>query len=212
MKLPARINLLFEFVKEQHAGELRKYTNEPYHTHLWAVAEIIYSIGGNHWMICVALCHDLFENTNCTEKTLRNKLKELGFSHLGVNFICRGVNYLTDYFTKERFPTMNRALRKEKEAKRLWSIPAVFQTIKYADLIDNTKSIVKHDPKFAELYLREKLFILSGMRKGSPELLSRCDLLINKYQINYLWMLNIKPVISPEFKEFCENYSKEIAS
>lgn len=193
--------MLFDFVKEQHGGQNRNYTNEPYYTHLWAVAEIIYSIGGNQWMICVALCHDLFENTDCTEKMLRAKLRELGFSHLGIRFIIKGVNFLTDYFTKERFPTMNRAMRKEKEAKRLWNIPAVFQTIKYADLIDNTNSIMEHDPKFAETYLEEKKFILSGMVKGQPDLLSACRFLIFAAQS--------KKITSTGFSE---NFLKEIAS
>ena len=39
------------------------------------------------------------------------------------------------------------------------------QMIKLADLIDNTKSIFKHDPKFAEVYIKEKVDLLEAMDK-----------------------------------------------
>jgi hypothetical protein len=41
-------------------------------------------------------------------------------------------------------------------------------TIKCADLISNTSSIVKHDPKFAEVYLEEKRLLLDVLTKADP--------------------------------------------
>jgi hypothetical protein len=41
------------------------------------------------------------------------------------------------------------------------------QTIKYADLISNTQSIVVQDKKFAKVYLKEKRNILEVCVKGS---------------------------------------------
>ena len=40
------------------------------------------------------------------------------------------------------------------------------QTIKLADLINNTSSIVKHDTKFAKVYLREKALLLDVLTRG----------------------------------------------
>jgi hypothetical protein len=45
------------------------------------------------------------------------------------------------------------------------------QTIKLADLIDNTKTIVARDPKFAKVYLREKIALLHVLTKGDPTLM-----------------------------------------
>ena len=42
------------------------------------------------------------------------------------------------------------------------------QTIKCADLISNTSSIVQHDPKFAALYLAEKRELLEVLREADP--------------------------------------------
>ena len=36
---------------------------------------------------------------------------------------------------------------------------------KLADLIDNTKTIFKHDPKFAKVYIQEKIALLEAMDK-----------------------------------------------
>ncbi|MEO0828837.1 MAG: hypothetical protein AAFY03_00050 [Pseudomonadota bacterium] len=65
----------------------------------------------------------------------------------------------------------NRAARKAAEAQRLSQISPDAQTIKYADLISNTNSIVERDKGFAKVYLAEKDAILKVMRDGNPELL-----------------------------------------
>jgi hypothetical protein len=44
------------------------------------------------------------------------------------------------------------------------------QTIKCADLISNTSSIVMHDPKFAITYLAEKRALLDAMVLAHPRL------------------------------------------
>jgi len=40
----------------------RKYTNEPYFTHPFAVAKIIKSLGYSEDAVCAALLHDTVEN------------------------------------------------------------------------------------------------------------------------------------------------------
>ncbi len=44
------------------------------------------------------------------------------------------------------------------------------QTIKLADLISNTRSIVERDPKFAVTYLAEKRELLKVLTDGDPAL------------------------------------------
>jgi hypothetical protein len=73
-------------------------------------------------------------------------------------------------FTKEDYPHLNRAKRKENEANRLGKIKSISQSVKYADLIDNTISIFEHGKDFTEIYLKEKDAILKVMNKGNQSL------------------------------------------
>ncbi len=50
--------------------------------------------------------------------------------------------------------------------------PAEAQTVKLADLISNSKSIVQHDPEFAKTYLEEKRMLLAVMTKGDAGLMA----------------------------------------
>jgi hypothetical protein len=122
----------------------------------------------------IALCHDLLEDTHCDESALRQILNISGYNNKEVNIIIHTVNELTDVYTAEDFPNLNRKERKKLEAHRLWTISYLAQTIKYADLIDNTRSIVEHDKTFAKVYLQEKKYILLGMDKGLASLHSEC--------------------------------------
>lgn len=179
MKLDKRTKKLFDFVKSQHGDQVRKYTGEPYWQHLWKVAETVSIVTKENSVIIVALCHDLFEDTNCTAQILADKMRDLAYSSTTIDFVVIGVNHLTDHFTPENCPNSNRKERKQNEAKRLWAIPDWAQTIKYADLLDNTSSILKHDENFAKVYLEEKRYILLNMRSGNQELLNQLELTIN---------------------------------
>ncbi len=66
----------------------------------------------------------------------------------------------------------NRADRKAAQRVRLAAAPGWIQTIKCADLISNTSSIVMHDPKFAVLYLEEKRLLLDVMTEADPGLMA----------------------------------------
>jgi guanosine-3',5'-bis(diphosphate) 3'-pyrophosphohydrolase len=66
----------------------------------------------------------------------------------------------------------NRKARKAQDRVRLSQAPADVQTVKVADMIDNTESIVAHDPKFAKLYLEEKRLLLEVLTKADPKLVT----------------------------------------
>ncbi len=172
MQLNVRQNELLDFVKHCHKDQVRKYTHEPYWHHVYAVAEIVseYEPSG----IEIALCHDLIEDTDCTEDDLKQQLLKCGYSETETVFIVDGVIDLTDQFTHEAFPKLNRKARKQKEAERLGKISYIAQTVKYADLINNSESITQHDKGFAKVYLSEKGDILKLMTKGNQELFEKC--------------------------------------
>jgi len=165
--------LLLEFVKKQHGEQKRKYTGEPYWTHPLEVATILHD-NGLFNMVELALCHDLYEDTKCNFDSLYKELLRLDYSNVNAYNICKQVQELTDVFTHEDYPYMNRLKRKQKEAKRLGNVSFKAQTVKYADLISNTKSIVENDPKFAVVYLKEKQEILNRMTDGDATLFQKC--------------------------------------
>lgn len=139
-----------------HRDQVRKYTGEPYVCHTAEVVSILASFGiVDEVMLAAGALHDGPEDTLATKE-------DIYAFHYGVGEI---VDDLT-----EREYVGNRVVRKSLEAKRLHGIRPQSQTVKYADLVSNTRSIVKGDPKFAKIYLPEKKAILEGMNKGHPVL------------------------------------------
>ncbi|MDC1068979.1 metal-dependent phosphohydrolase [Candidatus Kapabacteria bacterium] len=165
--------LFFEFVKQQHADQKRKYTGEPYWTHVFTVAKIASEYQND--LVEISLGHDLLEDTVCTDSTLESRLLIIGYNSKTTNFIVNGIIDLTDVYTPDNYPNLNRRERKLKEAGRLGNIHPSSQTVKYADLIHNTSSIIKYDKVFAKTYLAEKIEILKLMREGNKSLLKICE-------------------------------------
>lgn len=141
-----------------HEGQVRKYTNEAYITHPMAVAEMLLEYGiEDPEMHAAALLHDVVEDTEMTLEDVKAKFGGM------VSILVRGL-------TKLELPGVPRAKRKEIEALRLAKAGAAVQTIKYADLLHNMKSIVVHDPKFARVFLREARVLHDVMEDGDPDL------------------------------------------
>ena len=151
------------FATAAHAAvaQLRKYTNEPYIVHPAEVARIVaVTEGTTHEMIAAAWLHDVVEDTGVTLETIR---AEFG------DEVATLVGWLTDVSRPDHG---NRAARKAVDRAHSAAAPAEAQTIKYADLISNTRSIMAHDEKFAKTYLEEKRLLLEVMNKGDAELLA----------------------------------------
>ena len=174
MKLNDRQLAVLEFMKECHGDQQRKYDHAPYWTHPYAVAALASRFVKADGIIEIALCHDILEDTACDESRLAAEFEKIGYDPASVRFIMNGVVGLTDVFTKENYPDMNRRQRKKQEAIRLGQTSAIVQSVKYADLADNTKSIVSGDPGFARVYLREVTDLLDQMRQGNIHLLIEC--------------------------------------
>jgi (p)ppGpp synthase/HD superfamily hydrolase len=146
---------------EAHAGQVRKYTGEPYINLCFVVAGIVASVGGTDAMIAAAFLHDTVEDTDTTLAELEN---DFGLE----------VSYLVHQVTDASKPSDgNRARRKEIDREFLSRASAAAQTIKLADIISNTSSIVARDPNFAVVYLREKALLLPLLTKGDPTLFAR---------------------------------------
>jgi (p)ppGpp synthase/HD superfamily hydrolase len=152
------LDKILEIAARAHDGQLRKYTGEHYILHPIAVAELVAERGGSPEMQAAALLHDVLEDTLVTHAELRAKLHQADSSM--AETVLALVVELTDVYTKESFPHLNRKERKELEAQRLARCSAEARAIKRADMEDNTSSIVDHDPSFAKTYLKEKARLL----------------------------------------------------
>jgi (p)ppGpp synthase/HD superfamily hydrolase len=154
------VNKALAFAKDAHEsiGQKRKYTGEDYIVHPIEVSQIVKSVGGSEVMQAAALLHDTVEDTNVTNAEI--------VEHFGPA-IAKLVNELTDI---SKLEDGNRALRKEMDREHSASASADAQTVKLADLISNSKSIVKHDPNFAKVYIREKEALLQVLDKGNSRL------------------------------------------
>lgn len=149
-----RIQHATVFATQAHAGQKRRYTGDDYIVHPIAVAELVRERGGSEDQIIAALLHDTIEDT------------DVFYGQLWAEFgktVADLVQELTDVFTHEAYPRANRALRKAKEADRLANISDEAKLIKFCDMIDNTSSIVEHDPAFSRVYLKEKLELYTKM-------------------------------------------------
>ena len=167
MKITAEIQRAIDFATKAHEGQVRKYTNEPYITHPLAVAEIVAEVTENEDSIIAAILHDVVEDTDISINKIQEK-----FGHKVADY----VNDLTEYPSVE-----NRLTRKRQNVFDLSQGYDESKTIKLADLIHNTESIVKHDPKFAKLYMFEKAMLLGALVDGHSTLYIRAEKQLRDY-------------------------------
>ncbi len=132
------------FATAAHAGQLRKWTCEPYVEHPKRVAAAIRDAGYGYPEQIVALLHDVLEDTPVTPEQMREAFG---------TWVTQEVQALTDVDHSHG----NRATRRLIDAKRLAGASPLVQSIKCADALDNVPSIVQYgDLNFAALVLREK--------------------------------------------------------
>ena len=150
------------FATAAHAavGQTRKYTGEPYVVHPIEVSELVASVGGTEAMVAAALLHDVLEDTEVTVDVLEEQFG---------SEVADLVLWLTDISKPE---DGNRSTRKALDRQHSAAAPAAAQTIKVADLISNTKTIVEFDPGFAKTYLAEKRLLLDVLTRADPTLLA----------------------------------------
>lgn len=156
-------NTAFEYAHRAHnsIGQVRKYSGNPYIVHPARVVEILIENGANNpATIEAAYLHDVIEDVfpikpeyslDAIEQTFNPQVRLL-------------VHELTDEYTKEKYPRVNRENRKQLEAERIAKISDEGLKIKLADMIDNTSDIIKNDPGFARVYLKEKQRVLEMLK------------------------------------------------
>ena len=151
------------FATAAHAAvkQVRKYTFEPYIVHPTEVASIVATVPHTNEMLAAAYLHDTVEDTGVSIVDIQ---KEFG------NEVASLVGWLTDVSKPEQG---NRAVRKAIDREHTAMAPAAAQTVKLADLIANSRSILAHDPAFAKVYLEEKRMLLEVLTRGDATLMAQ---------------------------------------
>lgn len=158
----------FALIKHTEISQVRKYTGEPYINHPAEVVEIVKSVEHTDEMLAAAWLHDTVEDTNTT-------IEEIG--ELFGPVVKLFVACLTDISKPE---DGNRATRKAMDRAHLSTAPPNVKTIKLADLISNSSSIIERDPNFAKVYLAEKRLLLEVLKEGDKTLWDKANEIANK--------------------------------
>lgn len=152
-----------------HADQARKYTGESYVEHPAAVAELVRSVPHDRDMLLAAWLHDVVEDCGITIREIESRF---GIAAAAL------VEMVTDV---SRPQDGNRAKRKALDRSHLAQASSAAKTVKLADLIDNTCSIVARDPKFAKVYLAEKALLLPFLREGNATLWQMAEIGIRQW-------------------------------
>lgn len=170
------INYAYEFAKEAHGNQKRKYTGEPYVTHPVAVAKILMKYANPSVdMVCAALLHDVVEDTEVTYEDLVDS------KH---GFMWPIANLVMDLTDVAELSDGNRETRVTINRRHTANSHPDAMTIKLADLIHNTESIVEHDPSFAIVYMEEKYKLMQVLTQGNKVLYDMANERISGYYLS----------------------------
>lgn len=156
---------VFATAAHHAAGNARKYTGEPYINHPTAVVLLVAGVPHTPEMIAAAWLHDTVEDTKVPIQLIA---REFG------DKIADLVYWLTDKSTRE---DGNRAARKAIDRLHIAQASPEAKTIKLADLLDNTASIIERDPGFAKVYMAEQAELLKVLTEGDKTLWDRANLI-----------------------------------
>ena len=167
-----------------HAGQVRKYTGEPYVAHSLAVARTVARYLPCAMAVTTAVLHDVVEDTDVSLGALR------GCMCIGPYVAC-----LVDDLTDVSKPSDgNRAARKAIDRAHTARAHPLAKLVKLADLLDNTREIVRFDPDFAQVYMAEKRLLLeealqpaerpeSALERAHAALYAQACFQVNDYRV-----------------------------
>jgi (p)ppGpp synthase/HD superfamily hydrolase len=161
------------FARAAHGAidQRRKYDGSAYINHPAEVASILLRFATGpvaEEQVAAAWLHDVVEDTKITLDDIRDCFGEEVESL---------VEALTDVSRPE---DGNRRVRKQKDLDHTAAASPLAKSIKLADLISNSRSIVQHDPDFARVYLHEKTRILEVCSDADPGLLAEAYRVLNE--------------------------------
>ena len=168
-----------DFADRAHGQQLRKYTPERYIVHPVRVMKLCQRVTDSLPVLASALLHDVLEDTATSEAEILEFLIPL-IGPDEAEKTLKLVIELTDVYVTHNYPRLNRRARKTKEAQRMSEVSPQAQTVKYADILDNSIEIATRDTPFAPVYLKESRSLIKVMTRGNPSLRAEALAVIEK--------------------------------
>lgn len=140
--------------------QVRPHSDEPYEVHPAEVAALVKSVPHTKAMVAAAWLHDT-----------RDDVPGVTIEGLAAKFDAEVAGIVDDLSDHEK-GMGTRKERKAAERERIARAGAASQTVRLADVISNTRTIVEHDPSFARTYVPEKAALIAVLTKGDPTLLA----------------------------------------
>lgn len=156
----------FSIAAHEAVQQKRKYTGEPYFWHPMAVGSIVWGVYADENMLAAAYLHDCVEDTGVTISTIENLFGE---------DVATLVSGLTDI---SKPSDGNRAERKRIDREHTAQQSPRCKTIKLADLIHNSQSILSYDKEFAKIYILEKELLLTVLTEGDSRLWNQANSIV----------------------------------
>lgn len=156
---PSLIIRAARFAKTAHAGQKRKFVDDPYIVHPARVAgRVAIHPLADDAMVAAAFLHDVVEDTPCTLDRIE---REFG----------PRVASLVGQLTKpEALDGATRAEKKGREIEHNAAMSRDAKIIKMLDRIDNLHDVRDAPADFAELYRRESHALAAAIGDADPEL------------------------------------------
>jgi len=153
-----------DLAAEAHAGQTRGHGLEdvPYLEHPRAIAARVAALeGSTPAMVAAAWLHDTIEDTPTTAAEIAERVSPE---------VAEIVGWLTDKYTKEAHPDLNRKARKERERQRLAGAPVEARTLKLLDRLSNLVDMRGATAGFQRLYADESEALLGALAGTHAEL------------------------------------------
>jgi (p)ppGpp synthase/HD superfamily hydrolase len=149
-----------------------KVTGEPDVNHCERVARTVAAYTSEEAVVAAAVFHDTVEDTDVT------------VSEIEATFGSRVAKLFGEVTNVSRPEDGNYEIRQRLDREHLAQSSSEGATIKLADLIDNTSSIVRYDAEYARSYPRGKELLLEVFKHGNAELWTRAYETLQEAQRN----------------------------
>jgi GTP pyrophosphokinase len=120
------------FATRAHEGQMRKDGITPYIVHPLGVAESVRRYGGTEAQYIAALLHDTIEDCEVLWGEINDAFGRA---------VADLVEELTNVYTKEAYPELNRAARKKLEDERIAGISDEAKLVKICDIAYNINDL-----------------------------------------------------------------------
>jgi (p)ppGpp synthase/HD superfamily hydrolase len=159
----------------------RKTSGELYEVHPLDVVRRLRDAGEDEETQAAGAIHDVFEDVSKLNPMFS---VENGRKILGDNVVNLALE-VTDVFTKDDYPDLNRKARHKLENDRISKISVRGKSIKLADISSNTDGITETTWDFGPTYVREKLHMIHLLKDGNPFLFKDTVRILNEAAEKY---------------------------